>query len=153
MAVRIAAIIIISAMSLVFMTGSSFCQEAGMEGLVDRYVKYTDLQRTQADKEYPGKKMDVEGIVSDVGEGKTFDVANDIERVYYTVTTDVVKTPAGNAYRAILVYKDIKRVEGIDRGQKISFSGNIIRVVDEKLYISVWLSADELTPEERALFK
>ena len=148
-----AAFLMVSFLGLFAVTGVSFCQETSIKALVDKYIQDTDLQRARVEKEYEGKSINLNATVYDVGEGKTFDVANDIERVYYTVTTDVIKTPAGNPYRAILVYKDMDKVKDLTRGQTISFSGNIIRVVNEGLYISVWLSADKLTPEERVLFK
>ena len=131
----------------------SFCQDVGITQLVDKYKNDTDIQRSAVEKEYLGRTITVSGMVSDVRKENTFDVVNDVKRHYYKVITNVENTPAGNPYRAVLIYKDISKVKNIDKGQKISFSGNIIRVVNERLYLSVWLSADQLTAQEKELFK
>lgn len=138
---------------LFFSACPSFCQDISIENLVDKYNSDTDIQKKAVVSEYLGKNITVSGVVSDASDENTFDVVNDITRHYYKITTDVANTPAGNPYRAILIYKDINKVKDIDKGQKVSFAGNIIRVVDERLYLSVWLSADVLTAEEKELFK
>lgn len=129
------------------------CQDIKASRIVDEYVKETDLQKGALVKGYIGKTISVSGTVADVGEEDTFDVVNDIKRKYYKVVTEVEKTPCHNPYRAILIYKDKSRTENINKGQKIALNGNIIRIMDEKLYLSVWISKDELTAEERSLFK
>ena len=132
---------------------SLFCEDAGITQLVDKYKNDTDVQRAEVVKEYLGKKITVSGTVNNVSSENTFDVVNDIERNYYKVVTDVENTAVGNPYRAVLIYKDQATVEKINKGQKITFSGNVIKVSDDRLYISVWLSADELTEHEIELFK
>jgi hypothetical protein len=136
-----------------FTATSSFCQEASIAQLVDKYTKDTDLQKMGVVKEYLGRKIAVSGAVNNVGEENTFDVVNDVERHYYKVILDVANTPAGNPYRAVLIYKNMDKVKNIVKGQSVVFSGEIIRVSDDKLYLSVWLSADKLTDQERELFK
>jgi len=138
---------------LFLVTGVSFCEDAGVSRLVDEYNKDTDIQKSVIDKEYAGKKIMVEGTVDDVGQEKTFDVVNDAERVYYKVTTNIKNSAGGNAYRAILIYKDINKVRNINKNQRIAFSGDLIKVVDELLYLSIWLSADPLTEHEKELFR
>ncbi|MDD5136446.1 MAG: hypothetical protein PHX20_05160 [Candidatus Omnitrophica bacterium] len=134
-------------------TGLSFCRDIVIGQLVDEYSGDTDIQKEAMVNKYLGSKIAVDGMVKDVKDEKTFDVVNDVERNYYKVITDVASTAAGNPYRTILIYKDKARVSGLNVGQKISLSGDIIRVVDEGLYLSVWISADPLTDHERELFK
>lgn len=145
------------------MVSSSFCKEASKDSgrveeisivqLVDNYKRGTDLQKAGIVDKYLGKKIVLTGKVSDVSDENTFDVVNDDESRYYKVVTDVKNTAAGNPYKAVLIYKNIKKAEKVNKGQEITFSGNIIKVKDERLYLSVWLSADELTEHERELFK
>ncbi|MDD5427639.1 MAG: hypothetical protein PHI58_00160 [Candidatus Omnitrophica bacterium] len=132
---------------------SLFCEDVGIDRLVDRYKNDTDVQKAEVVKEYLGKKISVSGMVNNVSSENTFDVVNDIERNYYKVVTDVENTAAGNPYRAVLIYKNKDDAAKINKGQKITFSGNIIKITDDRLYISVWLSADELTEHEIGLFK
>ena len=137
-----------------FMTaGVSFCQDATIIQLVDKYTNDTDVQKAAVEKEYLGKKITVSGIVTDVSDENTFDIVNDVERHYYKVVTDAGNTPQKNPYRAVLIYKNLDAVKKINKGQPVTFRGNVIKVVDEKLYISVWLSADDLTEHEKELFK
>lgn len=131
----------------------SLAQDIGITELVDKYSKDTDIQRAAITGEYLGKNITVSGTVADVRNEDTFDIVNDVKRYYYKVITEPENTPAGNSYRAILIYKDKAKVENINKGQKITFGGNIIKVLDERLYLSVWLSADDLTPAEKELFK
>ncbi|MFA6321105.1 MAG: hypothetical protein WCY36_04530 [Candidatus Omnitrophota bacterium] len=135
------------------MVSASFCEDADIAKLVDKYKSDTDIQRAEVIKEYMGRKIAVSGTVSDVRSENTFDIVNDVERDYYKVITDVENTPAGNPYRAVLIYKNMETAGKINKGQKIDFSGNIIKVTDDRLYLSVWLSADELTEHEKELFK
>ena len=136
-----------------FVAGLSFCQDIGISRLVDEYNADTDIQKEAIVKKYLGSKITVDGIVKDAKDEKTFDVVNDIERNYYKVITNVNNTTAGNSYRAVLIYKDKSRVKDLKKGQNISLSGNIIRIVDERFYLSVWISAEPLTNQERELFK
>lgn len=145
--------LVISSLLLFVFIGFSFCQEADITQLIDTYCKDTDLQKSAIRQEYADRKIAVTGTVSDVKDENTFDVVNDVERHYYKVITDVENTAAGNSYRAVLIYKDAGKVKDIAKGQVVSFRGNMIRIVDEGLYISVWLTADEMTAQEMELFK
>ncbi len=151
---RYGAKIIAGVLLFLFATASSsFCEDVGIAQLVDKYKNDTDIQRAEVVKEYLGKKIALSGTVSDASDENTFDVVNDVERDYYKVVTTVENTAAGNPYRAVLIYKDIDKVKNLNKGQTINFSGNIIKIQDDRLYLSVWLSADELTEHERELFK
>jgi hypothetical protein len=150
---RVAGIFADALLFLFIFTGASFCQDADISLLVDQYDSGTDLQKAAIEREFIGRNISVTGIVSDVKDEDTFDVVNDVKRFYYGVITEVANTAAGNPYRAVLIYKDKNRVEDINKGQEISFTGNMIKVADDRLYLSVWLSADELTEHERELFK
>ena len=62
-----------------FMTaGVSFCQDATIIQLVDKYTNDTDVQKAAVEKEYLGKKITVSGIVTDVSDENTFDIVNDV---------------------------------------------------------------------------
>ncbi|MDD3905857.1 MAG: hypothetical protein PHS46_04910 [Candidatus Omnitrophica bacterium] len=150
---RFAKVLIIGFFVLIASASLSFCQETAIDSLVDKYNKDTDIQRAAVVREYLGKKIAVAGVVDNVSDENTFDVVNDIGERYYKVVTQVANTPQGNPYRAVLIYKNIDSVKSLNKGQDISFKGNIIKVVDERLYISVWLSAEELTAHEKELFK
>ncbi len=130
-----------------------FCKEVSVSTLVDRYRSETDIQKSDILKDYSSDKIDISGVVSDVSSEDTFDVVNDVKRDYYKVVTEIENTDKGNPYRAILIYKNEDNVKNINKGDKITFSGSIIKVVDEKLYLSVWLTADDLTEKEKSLFK
>ena len=153
MITRTAKILLIALLLSFTITGISFCQDAKIIDLVDKYCDDTDIQKAAIAKEYTDKKIVASGIVADVSDENTFDVVNDVERHYYKVVTDTENTPWRNSYRAILIYKDINTAKNINKGQPITLRGNIIKVVDDRLYLSVWLSADELTEHEKELFK
>jgi len=143
------------ALSLCFVSlacGFSYCDTLDTEGLVDSFQKATDLQREQILKDNSGKEISASGIVTNAGQYDFFDAANDIKGTYYQVITQQQKTKNNTPYQVVFLFKDKDRVKDVEKGQAIQKDGKIIRVLDERLQISVWLFCGELTEKEKALF-
>lgn len=131
----------------------SYSKPIEIEGLVDNFQKATDLQRDQILKDNLGKEVSANGIVSNVGEYDFFDIVNDLKGTYYQVSLEQQKTKDSVLYQVILLFKDKDKVKDIDKGESIQKDGKIIRIIDERLQIAVWLLCDELTETDKALFK
>ncbi|MDI6606759.1 MAG: hypothetical protein QME65_06435, partial [Candidatus Omnitrophota bacterium] len=69
------------------------------------------------------------------------------------IITNLQKTPKGNPYKVIFLYKNKNKVENMDKGQVIERTASILRIIDDRLWISVWLYEGEFTPEEKAQFR
>jgi len=147
--VRILAVLAITTISC----GRSCADPVKVETIVEDYYKATDLQREGIFARYKTDTIIASGIVEDVKEDATFDVVNDVRRRYYKVITETLKDPQENHYRIVLVYKDLANVKNMAKGQKIAMEGRLLRLVDEGLFLSVWLSEEKLSAEEMALFK
>lgn len=132
---------------------ASYGEPVNAATIVEEYYNATDLQRAGMLERHKNDALAASGIVEDVKEDETFDVTNDIRRRYYKVITEVQKGPQEKQYRVILIYKNIADVKNIVKGQKIAVEGRLLRLVDEGLYLSIWLSEENLSPEEAALFK
>ena len=139
------------------LVGVNFCvsysEELPMGKIVDQFKQATDVQRDELRDFYKDREALGYGTVENVRDYNSFDEVNDIERNYYEIITAVQKTAAGNPYKVIFVYKNKDKVKSIDRGQVIERRANILRVIDERLWISVWLYEGEFTPEEKEQFK
>ncbi|MFH0763330.1 MAG: hypothetical protein V1925_05545 [Candidatus Omnitrophota bacterium] len=130
-----------------------YCQQLQMDELVDQFKDATDLQRQELRVHYRGREILGFGTVDNVREYNTFDEVNDIERRYYEIITGIQKTNKGNPYKVIFLYKDLNKVKGMDKGQDIERPANILRVIDDRLWISVWLYEGELTDAEKSQFR
>ncbi|MDD2927286.1 MAG: hypothetical protein PHE30_00345 [Candidatus Omnitrophica bacterium] len=133
--------------------GPSYSAAMDIEGLVNNFYKATDLQKVQVLKDSLGKEISCGGTVSNAGEYDFFDTANDLGNTYYQVSIIPQKTKNNVTYQLVFLFKDKDKVKDIDKGQNIQQSGKIIRLLDERLQISVWIFCGELTQEDKALFK
>jgi len=124
-----------------------------IEKIVDDFQNATDLQREQILKDTLGKEISAGGIVSNVGEYDFFDIVNDLKGSYYQLSTEQQKTKNNTPYQAILLFKDKDKVKDLDKGNKITKDGKIIRIEDERLQIAVWLLCGELSNNDKILLK
>ncbi len=134
-------------------SGPAYSAAMDIQGLVDNFSKATDLQRVQFLKDNLGKEISCAGTVSNVGEYNFFDTVNDQGNTYYQVSTTQQKTKNKVPYQLIFLFKDKDKVKDIDKGQSIQKDGKIIRIVDERLQIAVWIFCGELSENDKALFK
>lgn len=145
---------IISLAVIVLLIASiGYSADANIGELVDQYKHATDLQRQDLEKNFIGKKISASGTVENVGRYDFFDISNDTGGVYYKVLLQQQITQNKVPYQVVLLYKDKDSVRDIDRGQEMEKEGNIVKIVDERLQIAVWIYNGELTDRERELFK
>jgi len=130
-----------------------YCADVNIGELVDQYKHATDLQRQELEKNFIGKKLSASGNVENVGQYDFFDISNDTGGIYYKVLLQQQTTQNNVPYQVVLLYKDKDSVQDIDRGQMLNKEGNIVKIVDERLQIAVWIYNGELTDRERELFK
>jgi len=146
----------IGVLVLMFILGLSlfsYCKPVEIAELVDNFQSGTGLQKDQLVKDNLGKEISASGIVSDAGEYDYFDTANDLKGTYYQVITEQQKTKNNIPYQVIFLFKDKDTVKDIDKGENIQKEGKIIRIMDERLQIAVWIFCGELTEKDKALFK
>ena len=124
-----------------------------VEQFVDQFNKQTDLQKNQFANDCKNESISVSGIVNDVKEVNTFDETSETSKRYYKVITDVQNTKQGNPYEVVLIYKDFDKVKDVNKGQKIEKEGKVLMIIDQRLYLSIWVYEEDLTPEEKAAFK
>lgn len=145
-------ILLILLAALFFIT-PSYCETVSMGELVDQYKHATDLQRQDLENHFIGTRMTASGTVENVGEYDFFDIANDTGSKYYKVLTTQQETVNKVPYQVIFLYKNKDSVKDISKGQNLEKEGNIIKIIDERLQIAVWIYDGELTQRERDLFK
>ena len=133
--------------------GLSYSAAIDIEGLADNFYKATDLQKAQVLKDNLGQELSCGGTVSNAGEYDFFDTTNDFGGTYYQVSTVPQKTKNKITYQLVFLFKDKDKVKDINKGEKIQKDGKIIRILDERLQISVWLFCGELTEADKTLFK
>lgn len=131
----------------------AYSAPADIGELVDNFYKATDLQREQILKDNSAKVISASGTVNNVGEYDFFDVVNDIKGIYYQVTTEQQKTKNNVPYQVIFLFKDRDKIEGLNKGQSFQKDGQVIRIMDERLQVAVWLFCGELDQKDKALFK
>ncbi len=137
----------------ILLSSLSFCAKAEtITDVVDQFKQATSLQRAQIVNDYFGTTVSGEGTINNVEEYNFFNEKKDIVYKYYRVTTNEQKTARGILYQVIFLSKDFGAVKDLDKGQSISRKGKIIRILDERLQISIWLYDGELTAEEKELF-
>ncbi|MDD5567715.1 MAG: hypothetical protein PHY88_00680 [Candidatus Omnitrophica bacterium] len=123
-----------------------------IEEVADNFYKATDLQRDQILKDNLGKEISADAKVTNAGEYDFFDTNSDVKGTYYQITTEPQKTKNNVTYQIIFLFKDKNKAKDIDKGQKVQKDGQIIRILDERLQISVWIFCGELTDKDKALF-
>lgn len=145
--------IISIALLILLLASLSYCQTINIEELVDQYKHATDLQRQELEKNFIDKRIAAGGTIENVGEYNFFDISNDTGGIYYKVLTLQKVTANKVPYQIIFLYKDKESVGSLNRGEEIQKEGNIVKIVDERLQIAVWIYNGELTERERELFK
>ncbi|MDD5356338.1 MAG: hypothetical protein PHY56_07380, partial [Candidatus Omnitrophica bacterium] len=128
--------------SLAFIFGLgkfAYCATLSVEELIDNFYKATDLQKEQILKDNLGKEVSASAKVSNAGEYDFFDTNSDVNGAYYQITTEPQKTNNNVTYQLILLFKDKNKAKDINKGQKVQKEGQIIRILDERLQISVWI--------------
>ena len=66
-----------------------------------------------------------------------------VEKNYYTVKTDVLRTGRGNLYQIIFFYNDLSAVKGLKKGQKIKAHGRLLKIVDRGLWLYIWIGVSQ----------
>ncbi|MDO8535794.1 MAG: hypothetical protein Q7S30_02120 [Candidatus Omnitrophota bacterium] len=140
-------------MGILLVASIGYCADVNIGEVVDQYKHATDLQRQELDKNFVGKRITGTGTVENVGEYDFFDVSNDTGGKYYKVLAQQQETANKVPYQIVFLFKDKDRVRDINKGEAIEKEGNIMKIVDERLQIAVWIYDGELTPRERELFK
>jgi hypothetical protein len=123
-----------------------------IEGLMDSFQKATDLQRQAIIKDNLNREISAAGKISNVGEYDFFDIVNDIKGTYYQVSLEQQKTKGNTPYQVIFLFKDRDKVKDLNKGQNFQKDGQVIRIIDERLQVSLWLFCGELTEADKALF-
>jgi hypothetical protein len=145
-------IILLSAIIL-SIAAFGYCADANIGELVDQYKHATDLQRQELEKNFIGKSISAGGTVENVGQYDFFDISNDTGGKYYKILLQQQETANKVPYQVVFLYKDKDSVRDINRGQAMEKEGNVVKIVDERLQIAVWIYNGELTDRERQLFK
>jgi hypothetical protein len=149
---KILGVIFIASLFLGFCAVSR-CENVNIQELVDQYKHATDLQKQELDRNFIGKRITGSGIVENVGEYDFFDISNDTGGKYYKVLALQQETANKVPYQLIFLYKEKDRVKDINRGERIEKESNIMKIIDERLQIAVWIYDGELTSRELDLFK
>jgi hypothetical protein len=145
--------IIFSLLFALCISAPGYSAAAEMTSIVDKFQKATDLQRDQMLKDLLSTDISAEGTVANVSVYDFFDIVNDIKGMYYQVATEVQKSKNNTPYQVVFLFKDKEKVKNFDKGQRIQKDGKIIRILDERLQITVWLLCGDLTDSDKALFK
>jgi len=127
-------------------------QVSDVATLIDQYKQATDLKRAEIVKDNFGKDFPASGTVANVEEYNFFNEKKDLSKQYFRVTAETQNTSGNNAYQLNFLFKDLNAVKDIAKGQKIQESAKIIKIIDERLQVSLWLYVGELSPEEKELF-
>ncbi|MFA4889707.1 MAG: hypothetical protein WC628_09080 [Candidatus Omnitrophota bacterium] len=133
--------------------GKSFAKNMDIKALVDNFQKGTDLQKEQILKDNLNKAISASGIVTNAGEYDFFDIVTDLKGTYCQVSTGQQKTKNNTPYQVIFLFRDKDLAKDMDKGRRIQKEGKIIRIIDERLQISLWIFCGELTKEDSTLFK
>jgi len=138
---------------ILFAASLAHSAEVTIPELVDQYKHATDLQRRVLEQNFFGKEVTASGIVENVGEYDFFDVTNDISGKYYKVLAQQQETPNKTPYQIVFLFKDKSHLLDLNRGEPIEKEGTIMKILDERLQIAVWIYEGELTSKELDLFK
>jgi len=132
--------------------GLSYAEATDIQGLVTSFYKATDLQREGILQSNLGKDISGSGAISNVGEYDFFDTGTDFKATYYQVSTALQKTKNNIPYQLIFLFKEKDKVKDLNKGNKFKSEGKVIRILDERLQITVWLLCADLTEKEKSLF-
>lgn len=149
-------ILVSCALVLVFALGIgrfTYAETMDIGGLIDNFYKATDLQRAQILKDNIGKEISAGGKVSNVGEYDLFDTVNDLKGTYYQASTEAQKTGNNVVYQLNFLFKDKDKAKDINKGENIRQEGRIIKIIDERLQISVWIFCGELAESDKSLVR
>lgn len=139
---------------LIILGSNSFSSYAEtVTDIVDQFKQATDLQRQEIISDFFGIPLSAEGTITNVEEYNLFDEKKDVVHAYYRITTDQQKTTKGNPYQIIFLTKEFGAVKDLQKGQCINRKGKIIRIIDQRLQISIWIYDGQLSPEDTELFK
>ncbi len=127
-------------------------QAGEITNIVDQFKQATDLQREQIKKDNFGKELTGSGIVANAEEYNFFNEKKGLTGKYFRITTVEQKSINNTPYQVNFLFKDLNAVKDINKGQKIEQTGKIIKIIDERLQISLWLYIGELAAEEKELF-
>ena len=127
--------------------------EVNIGELVDQYKHATDLQRQDLENNFIGKRITASGVIENVGEYDFFDITNDTGGKYYKVLALQQETANKVPYQIVFLFKDKSRLVDLNRGEPIEKEGSIMKILDERLQIAVWIYEGELTSKELNLFK
>ncbi len=131
---------------------STYCSAGDVAELVDQFKKSTDLQQTKLVDQYMFRDMSGKGVVANVEEYDAFDLTSDTRSKYYKVVTAVQNTPQGNPYIVSFFYKTKDEVKDIAKGEPIEKTGAVLKILDERLWVTVWLYTDDVGPQEKLMF-
>lgn len=131
----------------------SYAETMDIGQLVDSFYKATDLQREKILKDNLGKEVACGGKVNNVGEYDFFDTVNGLKGSYFQAVIEPKKTKNDAVYQLIFLFKDREKAANIDKGQDIQKDGKIIKIIDERLQISVWIFCGEQAEEDKLLLK
>lgn len=146
-------IAILAATVFLSITCVSHCEDINIGDLVDQYKHATDLQKQELEKNFTGKRISGSGTIDNVGEYDFFDITTDTGGKYYKVLAQQQETANKVPYQIVFLFKDKDRVKDYNKGQRIEKEGSIMKIIDERLQIAVWIYDGELTQKERDLFK
>jgi len=140
-------------MIILSIASSGHCADMSIGEIVDQYKNATDLQRQELEKNFIGMKIPASGTVENAGEYDFFDAASDTSVKYYKVSLEQQETANKVLYQIVFLYKDKESVGDINRGQTVEKEGTIVKIVDERLQIAVWIYNGNLTDKEKEIFK
>jgi len=110
-------------------------------------------EATSKDMEVDAADENGGGTVKNVEEWKTFDEKTDTGEHYYKITTEPKKTADGIPYEILVFYKDKAKVRDINKGEEIKVEGRFLKILNQRLILSVWIYGEELTAADKEKFK
>jgi len=136
----------------IFLSANFAFADTDAGALVDQFKKATDLQQQGLIKDVKNKKISAKGIVKNVEEYRTFNLNTDKGAPYYRAIAETQKSPSGNPYIVSFFYKNKDDVADINKGQAVEKTGGLLKIFDERLWVSVWIYTGNIGPEEELLF-
>jgi hypothetical protein len=138
--------------TVIFLAAGRAFADTDAAALVDQFKKATDLQQQSLITDAKDKNISSKGVVKNAEEYRTFNLNTDTGAQYYRVITETQTTPSGNPYIVSFFYKDKDEVEDVNKGQAIEKTGALLKIFDERLWVSVWIYAGKIGPEEELMF-
>jgi len=143
--------VFIAVLFLTLTASFSYCETMGIDDLIKQYSVATAVQRSQIEASSIYKMISVSGKVKDVIDWAAFDERTDTSGQYYKVVTEMQTLKPSISCSVVIIYKDKAKVEQLAKGQEIKVDGTLIRIVDELTFFSVWVYAEDLTDEDKAM--